>query len=678
MFAEVIPRHDHARGEIFQFLETSSTSESHQETTTGKWLTEPQPQVTKKSSLVSLTTTSMPVYTNVSKLLMVKHTHTSQTTLTALTTQTTLKPTTNETQEEYAVNTPSCKIPKLDPLDPRIKKLVDITPLAECAKTSMLTYQEEDIIKVNVTYLQEKFSNMSIKCEYQYILWKENDNFQLSDAIQINLEKGYFKMTNEFVQVTCYAKDSNPEKIVYRHFHSKFMKQNLKKLSTTRGKNEWNVMLIGTDSMARSATVRYMPRTVKYLTEKLKAIDLQGYTKVGLNTSPNMFPLMTGYHLGEILKPKERLNYLPLLFKNYSMKGYATFFGEDWPSIGMFNYLLPGFGKKPTDYYLHPFTKAVTNAKNWTQSNCERKIFQPQKMLDYLEEFAGSYKNTKHFSFFFTTIVTHDYNTDARKLDHLYPKFFEKLDKNGIFQDTILMFFGDHGARYGSVMSTFLGKMEGRLPAMFIVFPEKFRQRYPEYIKNIQINRRRLTTPFDIYATLQHILNIDEASPRNEPRSISLFNKIPADRTCESASIDLQFCPCLKEIEVDCKLATIQKVGKYIVSTINNILNDSMNICAELSLEQLHSAYMLKSPANKTSDIHAYEHYRVTLSTLPGQGLFEGTVSLLTGEDGSQVFEMQGPIARLNIYGNTSICVENREKRLYCYCKSNLNKKKTL
>lgn len=60
--------------------------------------------------------------------------------------------------------------------------------------------------------------------------------------------------------------------------------------------------------------------------------------------------------------------------------------------------------------------------------------------------------------------------------------------------------------RFAEVRKTLQGKQEERLPFFSFSFPKTFQQRFPtEYATFLQ-NINRLTTPFDIHATLTHIL----------------------------------------------------------------------------------------------------------------------------------------------------------------------------
>jgi hypothetical protein len=47
---------------------------------------------------------------------------------------------------------------------------------------------------------------------------------------------------------------------------------------------------------------------------------------------------------------------------------------------------------------------------------------------------------------------------------------------------TVLFFLSDHGIRFGAVRQTSVGKLEERLPFMFLIFPDWFLKKYPNLI----------------------------------------------------------------------------------------------------------------------------------------------------------------------------------------------------
>ena len=49
-----------------------------------------------------------------------------------------------------------------------------------------------------------------------------------------------------------------------------------------------NVVILGIDTVSHMNFIRVMPRTVEFLTKELKAVGMNGYSKVGDNTFPNL------------------------------------------------------------------------------------------------------------------------------------------------------------------------------------------------------------------------------------------------------------------------------------------------------------------------------------------------------------------------------------------------------
>jgi hypothetical protein len=105
-------------------------------------------------------------------------------------------------------------------------------------------------------------------------------------------------------------------------------------------------------------------------------------------------------------------------------------------------------------------------------------------------------------------------------------------------------------------LCVFQGKLEERLPMMSLVFPQWFRDRFPQYISNLRANVDRLSTPFDVHETLRDLLDTTRldgpagAGGKLPPRGLSLLREIPKNRTCQAAGIDMHWCSCLQYHEV--------------------------------------------------------------------------------------------------------------------------------
>jgi membrane-anchored protein YejM (alkaline phosphatase superfamily) len=99
--------------------------------------------------------------------------------------------------------------------------------------------------------------------------------------------------------------------------------------------------------------------------------------------------------------------------------------------------------------------------------------------------------------------LTHHNLNKVGFADPIIVKLFTKLFNQNLLSNTILIFFSEHGLRFGPIRETLIGKVEKRPPFMHLYIPEKWRNKYNN---NLAINQNRVTTPFDIDATLIHII----------------------------------------------------------------------------------------------------------------------------------------------------------------------------
>ena len=165
--------------------------------------------------------------------------------------------------------------------------------------------------------------------------------------------------------------------------------------------------------------------------------------------------------------------------------------------------------------------------------------------------------------------------------------------------------------------------------------------------RNLQINAHRLTTPFDIYATLVDILDFSErknlrvsSSPR---RSMSLLREISVDRTCDHAAVLPHWCTCHQQVSVDIQDPSVIGAVQATVDTIRYELQRHRDMCAHLEVDTILDARVMAANDNvlrfreSINDVigrsvkygsvsDASVNYLVTFRTRPGGGLFEATV----------------------------------------------------
>ncbi|XP_054165345.1 uncharacterized protein LOC128962940 [Oppia nitens] len=457
-------------------------------------------------------------------------------------------------------------------------------------------------------------------------------------------------------------------------------------MMATKDDNLPNILFLGLDSISRLNFDRHFPMTAKLLA-KHGFYTLYGYNKVADNTFVNLTPLLTGHYLEDIwnetISKTVFLNYFPLIWKEYSNRGYNTLLLEDAPYMATFNYLKIGFNEKPTDYYLRPFSLAIEPD---VHNDCYLDKPEIEIYYDYVYDFvkAINERHQRYFGFTFLARLTHDHINSAGLADSHVHRLLDKLFTDSLLANTVVVFFSDHGIRFGKIRETLSGKLEERMPFMHIYLPDELRNKYD---KSMAINENRLTTPFDIHSTLKHLITgkqLLNSGSNGVKYGKTLLQEIPEDRSCQSIPILEHWCSC-QSSEPVADLNSVSFVSRFIVDSINRLFaTDFVDKCQPLTLRRTVSAYeqhlndkvlQFEQSLNDVMDRHVVysrkrtkehiRHYLITISVEPSGGLFEATVNVDTRSRHMQII---GDISRINRYYNQSDCIDNQFVRRYCYC----------
>jgi len=128
----------------------------------------------------------------------------------------------------------------------------------------------------------------------------------------------------------------------------------------------------------------------------------------------------TSFRGSEDFSPQWRINRdeyfdaLPLVWKNFSNKGYMTFYNEDEPLWNVFNYYQQGFSKQPTDYYPRPFWLAMHKnilKLNSKKSKCYAHVPKHHHLLNYTRDFVLMMSKEKkpYFALTISSCLSHSY-----------------------------------------------------------------------------------------------------------------------------------------------------------------------------------------------------------------------------------------------------------------------------
>lgn len=600
----------------------------------------------------------------------------------------------------FLLDTPHCKVPDIDPFDPSVIRKLRRRGEMSCTGKMSITYTEGSILKLNWTRIERELSGDFKYCQYQPIRrGAKNSDFSF---VYGDLSKPFdhdilVPPEDEFMRVYCY---SQTEGKIATNFHASItpkegvehqsnynFKQHIKKHAP---KETFNVHMIGVDSVSRLHFIRQMQQTKSFLEKELQAFEMSGYNKVADNTFVNIVPMMVGKFVHEIgwneTMSKHPFDEYAFLWKNFSKAGYRTLYAEDAPLMAIFVYTKEGFHVPPADYYNRPLALALEKQQNVWSSNhhCVADRLETTMLLDYVTDFSRVFRDKPHFGFTFITRLTHDSLELAGSADFAYVKFLQRFKDEGHFNNTVLILYSDHGYRFGDMRASYIGKVEERLPFMYLIFPPSFHQKYPKLVKNLRINSRRLTTPFDIYETLKDILYFDGADRKADiaSRGISLLREIPPERTCGHAEILPHWCLCLEQRKLKTNSQLASNIAKSVVSQINDQLMPVSHLCARLKLENVSDIVQMESNEKvlRFSDsfhdvinrtvVYGYKTeapviYQVTLSTLPGHAMFEAT---LMYDPTLDLYKLAGDVSRLNAYNDQSICVNNSRLKKFCLC----------
>lgn len=231
--------------------------------------------------------------------------------------------------------------------------------------------------------------------------------------------------------------------------------------------------------------------------------------------------------------------------------------------------------------------------------------------------------------------------------------------------------------------------LEERLPFLGIWFPNWFYRKYPNIKANLQQNTELLSSSFDVYETLQDILNCNynDRQRRYSSRGQSHLYPLPKDRTCNQAGIPDHYCTCTIETQMNINDTLVVESANFLVNYLNHILKNVSDICSKIYLTKILFAKVVDVDEKVKKGIRnlveamdhdagyevrkstsVYKQVRIGIETHPNRALFE---ALLRKEIfGKKLWSLSGTISRYSTYSGLSDCVNDRHLRKYCSCKN--------
>jgi hypothetical protein len=227
------------------------------------------------------------------------------------------------------------------------------------------------------------------------------------------------------------------------------------------------------------------------------------------------------------------------------------------------------------------------------------------------------------------------------------------------------------------------GVLEKNMPLLSLRMPKSFIK--SNYFTNLNKNKNRLVSFYDLHQTLRHFLFLQDmnhttqlnnlkfnVNDKKTPhlRGISLFEKIPVNRSCSEALIPDNFCNCITTTLVDEKdfkkryKITFDYIFDFILERINEMTElNHRNICIPYHKGVIHSVFKFNITKNS--------RYKFTLIVQPGDAWFQASIQITKEPD--LVIRDYGRLIRMSIYREQAHCVDNAFIKPYCYCDPKLN-----
>lgn len=377
----------------------------------------------------------------------------------------------------------------------------------------------------------------------------------------------------------------------------------------------------------------------------------------------------SSYNIGE--KGMDECN-KEMMWSKFKESGFVTAYGEDYLYLPDTFNRYGGFQTPPTDHYLRPFF--LTGESRSGNLICTGRYPSALHILNYTLDFMKTYRNEKFFGMFWMNTYSHNLENRPTLLEPHIIDFFKNLEANGVLENTFVIFFSDHGIRFGDARIPVESYYDERLPMFFMWVPRQFKEIYEEEYYNLISNQNRLITPYDLHLTLWNILKFSNQSvnivnPKGCPRCKSLFQEISQHRTCADAGVDEKWCTCHNLTKSDPRDVgtnhSLHLIETYLQNRTMFIKTIRCMSCSPLKLKKIlrHHTYTYKKVNHKT-------YYVIAIMMDPGNVIFEAKVERSNNE-----YEILPPTDTISQYNIRGTCVIKATERPFCVCKKVCNKK---
>jgi len=170
-----------------------------------------------------------------------------------------------------------------------------------------------------------------------------------------------------------------------------------------------------------------------------------------------------------------------------------------------------------------------------------------EHLFDYGRKFMSTYADQDKFLWFSIQEGHEPLLLRVETIDESLHKFLQFVLGASASTRTIVNLIADHGLGYGDYWTTsdFAKQHEKRPLWMMLVSPTLAETpSFVPFMQQARKNEGRVVTPFDVYATMQHILAYPGPLPTFPADRSSIFQPLADHRTCHTLNIPPEWCLC--------------------------------------------------------------------------------------------------------------------------------------
>lgn len=358
-----------------------------------------------------------------------------------------------------------------------------------------------------------------------------------------------------------FTKNYNRPEIIFRVSRNETLISQMKQVRAKNAKlKRPNVLILMIDSLSRPHFFRKMPKTAKYL-EKFFSKKEENVSQKFSAYQYFRFHSLRQHHMANLLALRyddreywEAVHHWERFETNFKREGYITAIASAKCEVDELDIAKDKKSKRyadrrPLDYEFFaagcdpngtPHDQEYSYLKG-PFSEFRRCVYSKDSskhQLDFTYEFWKTYEDQPKVQMV-TLMDGHEFTGELPiYLDEHLPAFFEKMQGEGLLEDSLVFILSDHGNNANLFFKgTTSGKNELANPFFALMMSDNNQKRFG---KMAEMNQQRLISFHDINRVLNELVEV-----KYEYKGMNfLLREVEKSRTCGDAMIPPEFCRC--------------------------------------------------------------------------------------------------------------------------------------